>query len=148
MSSSNPIQYFVTNWKYSQIFVFNEDWNFISAKSSFSFVHYMILLDSNIYITGDSKLWKTDERLNVLVTHANSIASYRGLYYDSVKRMINVALYNLEVIVVFNMDLTINKSISLTPYRPWSVNSHYNELNVRTTNGTILVIADYQIIKN
>jgi hypothetical protein len=107
----------------------------------------MILVDSYIYITGDSKIWKTDEQLNVLVTHANSTALYRGLCYESVKRMIYVALYNFEVIDVFNMDLSINKSISSTPYRPWSINEHNNELYVGTTNGTVLVIVDYQIIK-
>jgi hypothetical protein len=35
MSSSNPIRYYVTNNLKWNIFVFDEEWNYISQKSSF-----------------------------------------------------------------------------------------------------------------
>jgi hypothetical protein len=36
MSSSNPIQYYVTNENKSKIFFFDDDWNYVSEKLSFT----------------------------------------------------------------------------------------------------------------
>jgi hypothetical protein len=42
MSSSNPIKYYVTHFYEGKIFVFDENWNYVSNKSSFPDVTYMI----------------------------------------------------------------------------------------------------------
>jgi hypothetical protein len=149
MSSSNPIQYYVTHYPQGKIFVFDEDWNYVSNKSSFLNVNYMIPVCNYFCITGRYKIWKTDKQLNVLFQYNSNDSSphYVGLYHNSTNDLIYVAAYNLQMIHVFNLNLTLNDSISITPYSPWSINEHNNELYVGTNNGTILVIVNKQIIK-
>ncbi len=147
MSSSNPIQYYVTNYNQHKIFVFDENWNYVSNNSSFPYVTYMIPVGIYFYITGNDNIWKTDQQLNVLIKHTvSNNPSYRGLYYNSKNDLIYVAPFNLQVIHVFNLNLTLNDSISITPYQPWSINENNNELYVGTNNGTILVIVNKKII--
>jgi hypothetical protein len=150
MSSSNPIQYYVTHYFEGKIFVLDENWNYITNKSSFPNAAYMIPVGNYFYITGKDYIWKTDQQLNVLITHTNSTGSspkYGGLYYNSTNDLIYVASEVLQVIYVFNLNLTLNDSISITPYQPYSIKEHNNELYVGTTNGTMLVIVNKQIIK-
>jgi hypothetical protein len=153
MSSSNPIQYYVTHYSQGKIFVFDDNWNYISNKSSFPNVTYMILVGNYFYISGNSNIWKTDQQLNVSIRYNSTGSSsgyypnYRGLYYNSTNDLIYVASSYFEVIHVFNLNLTLNDSISITPYQPWSINENNNELYVGTTNGTVLVILNKQIIK-
>jgi hypothetical protein len=147
MSSSNPIQYYVTQYWQGKIFVFDENWNYVSNRSSFPYVYYMIPGGNYFYITGNDNIWKTDQQLNVLIKHTvSNNPSYRGLYYNSKNDLIYVAPFNLQVIHVFNLNLTLNDSISITPYQPWSINENNNELYVGTNNGTILVIVNKKII--
>ncbi len=149
MSSLNTIQYYVTHYRQDKIFVFDEDWNYVSNKSSFPEVYYMIPVGNYFYITGSDNIWKTDQQLNVLIRY-NSTGSFpwnRGLYYNSTNDLIYVASSNLLVIHVFNLNLTLNDSISITPYQPWSINENNNELYVGTNNGMMLVILNKQIIK-
>ncbi len=150
MSSSNPIQYYFTHYNLGEIFVFDEDWNYVSSKSSFPNVLYMIPVGNYFYITGNSNIWKTDQQLNVLIQYNSTGSSsfYRGLYYSSTNDLIYVASYNLQMIHVFNLNLTLNDTISITTYAPLSINEHNNEFYVGTTNGTILVIVNKQIIKH
>jgi hypothetical protein len=150
MSRSNPIRFYVTHHNLGEIFVFDENWDFVSRKSSFRYVYYMILVGNYFYITGYNNIWKTDQQLNVSITHTNSTGSspnYCGLYYNSTNDLIYVASQDLQVIQVFNLNLTLNDSFSITPYKSWSINEHNNELYVGTTNGTMLVIVNKQIIK-
>ena len=149
MSSSNPIQYYVTHYYQSKIFVFDENWNYVLNKSSFLNVNYMIPVGNYFYISGRYNIWKTDKQLNVLFQY-NSNGSpphYVGLYHNSTNNLIYVAPDNFQMIHVFNFNLTLNDSISITPYQPWSINENNNELYVGTTNGTVLVILNKQIIK-
>jgi len=148
MSSLNPIQYYVTHYAEGKIFVFDENWNYVSNKSSFPYVTYMIPVGNYFYITGNDNIWKTDQQLNVSIRY-NSTGSYyyRGLYYNSTNDLIYAAPDNFQMVHVFNLNLTLNDSISITPYSPWSINENNNELYVGTNNGTILVIVNKQIIK-
>jgi hypothetical protein len=149
MSSSNPIQYYVTEYWQGKIFVFDENWNYISTKSSFSYVNYMIPVGNYFYITGNDNIYKTDQQLNVLIRYdsTRSYTDYRGLYYNSTNNLIYIAAKYLEMIQVYNLNLTLNDSISITPYQPYSIKEHNNELYVGTDNGTMLVISNKQIIK-
>jgi hypothetical protein len=150
MSRSNPIKFYVTHYNLGEIFVFDENWNLVSRKSSFLNVYYMTPVGNYFYITGYKNIWKTDQQLNVSITHTNSnlsSPSYCGLYYNATSDLIYVASQDFQVIQVFNLDLTLNDSFSITPYKSWSLNEHNSELYVGTTNGTMLVIVNKQIIK-
>ncbi len=128
--------------------VFDEDWNYVAKKSSFTNVTNIIPVDNYLYITGLSNIWKTDQELNVLI-QCNSTATsygYRGLYYNSTNYLIYVAPTYLNIIDVFNKNLTLNDTFSTASYYPWSINEHNNELYVGTRNGTMLVIVNKIII--
>jgi hypothetical protein len=148
MSSSNPIQYYVTHHSQCKIFVFDENWNYVSNKSSFPYVNYMIPLGNYLFITGRDNIWKTDQQLNVLLQYnsTSSFPVYRGLYYNSTNNLIYVTSSGFNVIHVFNLYLTLNDTISTT-HSPWSINENNNELYVGTLNGLMLVIVNKQIIK-
>jgi hypothetical protein len=147
MSSSNPIRYFVTNVSKGRIFVFDEEWNYISENSSFTEVWHMISVGNNFYITGSSNLWKTDEQLNILIQYNSvSYATYRGLYYSSSNNLIYMASWGLRVIHVFSLNLELIDTILTAPYIPCEVNGYNNQLYVATTNGTMLVIVNKKII--
>jgi hypothetical protein len=64
---------------------------YFSAKESFTYARSLITIKNYLYITGDFNVWKKDEQLNVLITHTNSIAGYRGLYYNSTDDLIYMA---------------------------------------------------------
>ena len=149
MSSSIPIQYYVSFWFQSKIFIFNENWSYASNKSAFNYAAYMVLINNYFYITGEYNIWKTDQQLNILRQY-NSTGSmgYRGLYCNSTNDLMYVAPYYLQVIQVFNLNLTLTDNITISPYRPWSINGYNNQIYVGTYyNATILVIDHKQIIK-
>jgi hypothetical protein len=98
-------------------------------------------------MTGNDNIWKTDQQLNVSIRYNSTGSRYRGLYYNSTNDLIYVSPEALQVIHVFNLNLTLNDTNSVAPYKPRSINEHNNELYVGTTNGTVLVIVNKQIIK-
>ena len=149
MKSSNPIRYYVTNSVKNKIYVFDENWNFVLARTSFSFVNYIVPVGNYCYITGNSNLWKTDEQFNKLIQYNSTGSSpvYFGLYYSSTNNLIYVAPNSLSAIQVFNLNLRLNNTISLATHYPWSINGRTNQLYVGTSNGVMLVIENKHIIK-
>ncbi len=149
MSNSNPIKYYVTNVNKSKIFVFDDDWKYVSEKLSFTNVHYISLVGNYFFITGDENVWKTDIQLNVLITYnsAGSNLKYRGLYYNSTNDLIYVTVYSAKEIRVFNLDLTLNDTIPTSSYYPWSINGFNNLLYVGSQNGKMLIVENKIIIK-
>jgi hypothetical protein len=146
MSSSNPIRYFVTHLGQRRIFVFDENWNYVSNKSISSSIYYITQGGNYYYITASSTFLKTDLQFNILITY-NSYGGYCGLYYNSTGDSIFVAPASLKVIHVFNFNLALTDTIAIAPYNPWSINAYNDQLYVGTSNGTILVIVNKQIIK-
>ncbi len=142
MSSSNPIRYYVTHYDQGKIFIFDDEWNYISEKASFTNAAFIISVGNNFYITGDSNIWKIDEQLNKLIQY-DSYPSYLGIYYSSSDNLIYVAPQNWQVIHIFDLDLRLIDSILTAPYNPWSINGYNNQLYVGTAYyGMILVIVN------
>jgi hypothetical protein len=145
MSSSMPLRYYVTDLS-SKIFIFDEDWNYVSFKLIQNNVYNIIRGVNYYYITVSTAFLKTDQQLNILITY-NLFRGYLGLYYNSTIDSILVAPASLHVIHVFNFNLALTDTISIPSYNPWSINAYNDQLYVGTTNGTILVIVNKQIIK-
>jgi hypothetical protein len=103
MSSSNPIRYYVTDAS-GQIFIFDEDWNYVSNKSISSSIYYITRGGNYYYITTSSTFLKTDLQFNILITY-NLNGGCRGLYYNSTGDSIFVASASLLVIFLFNFNL-------------------------------------------
>ncbi len=153
ISSSNPIRYYVTNFYQKQILVYDEDWNYVYLNSINNNVYYIIRGGYFFYITGmtatfsGSIILKTDQQLNILITYVCSNCGYQGIYYNSTFDSIYVAAASMQVIHVFNFNLALTDTIATVPYNPWAINVYNNQLYVGTSNGTILVIENKQIIK-
>ena len=114
-----------------RVFIFNDQWSFISFKA-FDSPAYMISIDNSLYMTGDYNIWKPDQDLNILIQY-NSTGDwpgYRGISYNPSNGFIYVAAFWLKEIQVFNLNLTLIRRISTSPHMPWSI-------------GTILVYQKY-----
>jgi hypothetical protein len=145
-SSCNASYYVVDNGA-KRVHILNDDWSYVSYKN-FSNPNYIIKIDSSLYLTGNTNIWKLDKDLNILIQYTSTgiYPNYRGIYYNSSNRFIYVAPMSLTEILVFNLNLIFNHSISISSYTPYSITEYNNKLYVGTTNGTIFVIQNEVII--
>ena len=51
----------------------------------------MIKVDTNLYITGNHNIWKTDKYLKELNTYNQYAAVFRGIYFNLTERLTYVA---------------------------------------------------------
>jgi hypothetical protein len=101
----------------NKVYILNDNWSYISYKT-FTRPTYMITIGSSIYMTGDINIWKLDKELNILIQYNSTESTfpfYRGIYYNSSNGFIYVAPNNLTVIRVFDLNLTYNHNISISP---------------------------------
>ncbi len=140
------ITYYITDNIGSIIYLLNDNYDYITKKS-FSQPAFIVTMNSNLYISGDRNIWKTDKYLNILQTHSES-GSYRGIYYNCTENLIYVAAAAYDYFQVFNINLTLNDSVSVSPKKPYSFSEYKSELYVGTTDSNVLVIVEKTIIRN
>jgi hypothetical protein len=140
------ITYYITDNIGNMIYLLNDNYDYITQKS-FSQPSFIVTINSNLFITGERNIWKTDEYLNVLLTHSES-GSYRGIYYNCTENLIYVAPLKYDYFQVFNINLTLNHNVSVSPKHAYSFSGYKSELYVGTTDSNILVIAKKTIIRN
>lgn len=141
--SSNTVYYVVDS---NKIFMFNDNWTFLGYKLLGS-PNYIISDGINMFITGDSRLLKTDGNLNILNQYnAASSPHYRGIYYNSTTGLIYVAAYWLTAIHVFDTNLVLTGNISTKNNAPYSISGYNGQLYVGTYSGSILVIFNSTMI--
>ena len=133
----------------NKVFIFHDDWSYFSYKK-FAGPAYMITIGNSLFMTGEENIWKLDENLNVLNRHVatGTFPGYRELFYNSTNQLLYIAPHLLNVILVFDLNLVLNHSISTASYSPFSVAEDNNKMFVGTTNGTILVVLNKKIIKH
>ena len=130
----------------NKTFIFNENWSFVLSKT-FIKPAYMIAVENSLYMTGDTNIWKLDEKLNTLIQYnATGNPSYRGLYFNSTNSWLYVTPYNLVVIHVFNLNLSLNHSFSTSSCRPNSITGYNNQLYIGTNKGTVLVVQNEVVL--
>ena len=132
-----------------KIFILDESWSYVSSKS-FSSPSYLTTIGSSLYVTGFKNVWKLDKNLNILIQYnATGAPSYRGIYYNSTNKLIYVAPAGLNVLHVFDLNLSLSYNISTSGYYPCSIAEYNNQLYVGDSKiGTILVLLNEAIIKN
>ena len=64
-----------------QKIILNDSHGYVTEKT-FPQATYMLTMNSNLYITGDDNIWKTDKNLNILITYNGSGASYRDINFN------------------------------------------------------------------
>ena len=78
---------------------------------------------------------------------ATGTPQYRGIYFNSTNNFICITARALNIIDVFNLNLSINHNISTLTYQPKSIAAYNNQLYVGDfTSGTILVIENEVIL--
>ena len=129
-SSSDTVYYYVMDYGANEVYILNDEWKFISFKS-FSNPAYMISIGNSLYMTGHSNVWKVDQDLNILINYKPTGGSpvYRGISYNPSNGLIYVVAYaNLNEIQVFNLNVTLIRSLSTSPHYPFSITFSSNQL--------------------
>jgi hypothetical protein len=140
--------YYVVDYLGHKIFTLNDNWEYISSITSFTAPTCMIVVNDTIYISGDANVWKTDINLNVIhQCNYTGTPLNRGIYTDSVYSLVYVSAFQFKRIDIFDLDLNLNDSISLS-VNPWAITIYNNQLIVGTSAGTILTIVNKTIINS
>ena len=144
--------YYVSDLGLNRIFILNEDWSYVSNKT-FLAPAYLTTIGNNLYATGYKNIWKLDQNLNILIQYTATGFStspgpyYMGIYYNSTNNLIYVAPNSLNVIEVFNLNLNLNHTFSISPNQPWSIAGYNNQMYIGANQGKILVLVNEVIIR-
>ncbi len=140
--------YYIMDESKNIIFLLNDNYDYVTMKT-FSGPNYMVTINSSLYITGYSNVWKTDKYLNILITHNESGgANYNGIYYNCSDNLIYVAPRAYSYIQVFDLNLTLNHTISVSPNNPRSFGEYNHELYASTNQFLVLVIVNKIVIRS
>ncbi len=138
--------YYVVDYD-SGVFLLNDSYGYVTKKT-FSKPNYIVNVNSSLYITGENNIWKTDKYLNILKTFTSSGANYRGILFRCTENLIYVAPYTNTDLHVFDLNLTLNSTINVSPHNPVSLAENNNELYVGTVKHFVLVVVNKAIIRS
>ena len=119
--------YYVIDWSGNRIFVLNDNYGYVTQKT-FSAPTYMIIVNSNLYISGQNNIWETDKYLNTLNTYTFSGAGYRGIYFNLTDNSIYAAPIGYTYFQLFDLNLTLNYTVNVSPKSPYAISEYNNEL--------------------
>ncbi len=140
--------YYVMDELANRTYLLNDNYDYVTDRT-FTLPQYMVTVNSSLYITGKSNIWKTDKYLNILITHNESaVANYNGIYFNCTDNLIYVASTGYKYFQVFDLNLTLNHNISVSPNNPRSFGEYNNELYVGTNQLLVLVIVNKIVIRN
>jgi hypothetical protein len=138
--------YYAADSGANKIYMLNDNFDYVKM-AAFSAPAYIVTVNSSLYITGTSNIWKADKYLNILITY-NESAAYRDIYYNATQNLIYVAPRAHTYFQVFNLNLTLNYTVNVSPNSPRSFTEYKNELYVGTTNGLVLVVVNKMVIRS
>jgi hypothetical protein len=130
------------NYAFSQIFVFDDNWNFLSNQTSIFMPHNMISVGKFLFIANPNYLCKTDLLFNVIKTVITNTSS---MYYNNNNSLIYGTITYGKLVSYYDLNLTFIGSFSLYPYQLWSITGYNNQMFVGTMDGNILVIFNQTI---
>jgi hypothetical protein len=140
--------YYALDFYNQKIVMFDEYWQYKNDLKITNFAHAITIV-KEIYISGEGKIQKRDQNLNLIKEFYNSgVQSYRGIYYNKTNDLIYVGTVGKQRIDVFNRDLTLVGIISTPGYGPFSIAEYDNKMFVASTEGSILVIENGVIIRS
>jgi hypothetical protein len=139
--------YYVVDY-YAGVFLLNDNYGYI-AKKTFSKPNYIVNVNSSLYITGDSNIWKTDKYLNISITYSTTtVHNYNGILFNCKENLIYVAPYTYTYFQVFDLNLSLHNNVSVSPHNPRSLAEYNNELYVGTMVNLVLVVVNKAIIRS
>ncbi len=104
-------------------------------------------ISNELFITADNGIYKTDKSLNIVNSYIRTNAGYRGIYHNSTSDILYVASYSSSSLDLFNRNLIILSSISLTG-NPWTFTEKNGKLYVGFTDRSISVLENNLVVKN
>jgi hypothetical protein len=107
----------------------------------------MININTDLYIVGNSNIWKTDKYLNNLITNAPATSAYKGIYYNSTNKLLYLVSSSTTVVDVLDLNFNLNDTISLSTSNGRSIAGYNDKLYVGTKVITVLVILNKGIIQ-
>ena len=139
--------YYVADFSDSKVIMFDENWNFLIYKT-FINPAYILIINSTLYISGNSNVFKTDKDLNILKQFdANVSPTYRGIDFNPTNKVIYVASSSFSRIDIFDLNLTLTDNINTSPYQPYALLISENMLYAGdSNNGYVLRISNKTII--
>ena len=144
MIDSNT-SYYALDWSGNTVFLLNENYDYVT-KNTFPLAAYILTVNSNIFLTGQNNIWKTDKYLNVLITYSES-GVYKDIFFNCTENLIYVAALGYTYFQVFDGNLTLVNTVSIAPSNPRSFCEYNNELYVGTLQGLVYVIANKAYIR-
>ena len=90
--SLNTTYYYVMDVGTSKVYIFNDEWSFISFKTITAPCN-MISIGNSLYMTGVYNVWKVDKDLNFLINYQpnGNYPVYRGMSYNLSNGLLYVA---------------------------------------------------------
>jgi hypothetical protein len=141
---STKTRYYISDFWNDKIYILNDEYQYISQKTFYSPAK-MITIGENMYIAGDSYVWKTNKDLNVLIQYNRIGSRYIDIYFNSTNSLMYVtAAYNLSI-HVFDLNLNLINTISLSN-EPFAITGFNNRMYVGCVSNPTLVIENQQII--
>jgi hypothetical protein len=145
MVDSNTSYYIIDTWA-NHILILDINYGYVVNKG-FTAPFNMVAINSNLYITGTSNIWKTDKYLNVLLTHSES-GTYRGIFFNSTENCIYVASEGYTYFQVLILSFNLKYNVSVSPKTPRSFAEYNKELYVGTSQGLIDVIVNKVVVRS
>jgi hypothetical protein len=137
--------YFVTDYGYSRIIKFNQNFSFVSSYYSSNPRFIITVNNSNsneIYVSSYYGVYKFNIDLTLIGSNYRYSYQFNGLYYNQTGDYILACSNAYYIEFLRRDDLTFIKYISTKPYLPTDIREYNGTLFVGTSQSTVLVIKD------
>ena len=142
---SDGSKYYVLDQAASNIYIFDNAFNFLSVISVTSATN-MLNINNVLYITSwGAVIYKTDTNINIQSQISSLSGQMAGILY-STNGFIYVAGKGANMIYVLTTSLVLYDSFSTSTYTPFSISEYNNQFYVGTLVGVVLVFLNKLII--
>ena len=93
ISNDGPNYNYLINNLFGQIYMFENNWNYVANKTSFLLAYSMVKVGSNLYITSNTNFWKTDLQLNI-INQLNVYSAVYSIYYNWSENLLHLSFKN------------------------------------------------------
>jgi hypothetical protein len=137
----------------NRILRFDQNLKSISSVSIISPLSIIYIIDSlnntEIFISSLNAIYKLNTNLTIVSSYYSYKAQFTGIYYNQTGDYILACSFRDHLIVFLRRDdLLFLKYVSISPFSPRDIKEFNNTLFISTSNGTVVVLKNYQIISN
>ena len=148
-------KYYLNDFDLNQILIFNDNWEYIGTKvftigaTIIKNIGSEVLIVTNPNLPAQTTLYKMDKSLNIVKSLTTSfMSSYLDSWYDQTKDLVYLISHNNQRIDVYDRNLSLIKTISVTGHYPKSIMGYKTTLYIGTLAGHVLVIENDRIMSS